>query len=97
MTAYSDPLEINQTQVKESVPQLPDTPVVIAKKSASMTMVRASTPPARKQTLNEGSRGLSAFLGIGIGINVIMAILFAWWFSSEWRKQNKLRRLKHDD
>ena len=43
----------------------------------------------RKKILIDDSRGLSAFFILGIVINIIMVITFAWWFSSEWRKTKK--------
>ncbi len=42
-----------------------------------------------KKILIEDSRGLSAFFILGIAINIIMAITFAWWFTGEWRKSKK--------
>jgi len=42
-----------------------------------------------KTILNKDSRGLSTFLMIGIIINIVMASLFAWWFSIQWRKTKK--------
>jgi hypothetical protein len=57
---------------------------------------RQVTAP-RKSPLKDESRGLSAFLGIGIGINVIMALVFAWWFSREWRKSGKLDKTVNED
>ena len=45
--------------------------------------------PTRKDILIDDSRGLSAFFILGIVINIIMAVTFAWWFSKEWRKSKK--------
>jgi len=49
----------------------------------------AQKNPGRKKILIDDSRGLSAFFILGIGINIVMVITFAWWFSSEWRKSKK--------
>jgi len=43
----------------------------------------------RKQVLIGESRGMSAFFILGIAINIVMAMTFAWWFSREWRKSKK--------
>jgi hypothetical protein len=43
----------------------------------------------RKKILIDDSRGLSAFFILGIAINIIMAVTFAWWFTREWRKTKK--------
>jgi len=49
----------------------------------------ASKTPNKKKVLNEESRELSAFFILGIIINIIMIIIFVWWFSSEWQKNKK--------
>lgn len=38
-----------------------------------------------KKILIEESRKMSTFFKIGIAINIIMVILFSWWFSTQWR------------
>jgi hypothetical protein len=43
----------------------------------------------RKKSLIDKSRDLSAFFILGIAINIIMAVTFAWWFSREWRRSKK--------
>jgi len=35
------------------------------------------------------SRKLSVFFMIGITINIVMLLLFAVWFVSQWKKQNE--------
>jgi len=45
--------------------------------------------PERKHILIEESRGLSGFFILGIVINVIMIIVFAWWFIGQWRQSKK--------
>jgi len=62
-----------------------NTPTLQADKNAA----HEQKIPDRKTTLINDSRGLSAFFVLGIAINIIMAITFAWWFSSEWRKTKK--------
>jgi hypothetical protein len=44
-----------------------------------------------KSSSADDSRGLSAFLAIGIAINIIMAIVFTWWFRREWKKNSPPR------
>ena len=46
-----------------------------------------NTPTHRKEILIDDSRNLSAFFILGIIINIVMIIVFGWWFSKEWRKQ----------
>lgn len=43
----------------------------------------------KHQVLIDESRGLSAFFMLGIIINIIMAVTFAWWFSREWRRSKQ--------
>jgi len=38
-----------------------------------------------KKILIEKSREMSPFFKIGIAINILMIIFFAWWFSTQWR------------
>lgn len=38
-----------------------------------------------RKILIEESREMSPFFKIGIAINIIMIIFFAWWFSTQWR------------
>jgi len=54
----------------------------------SDNQVRNNTPE-RKHILIEDSRGLSGFFILGIVINVIMIIVFAWWFVGQWRQSKK--------
>jgi hypothetical protein len=51
----------------------------------------------RKSPLRDRSRDLSAFFYIGIGINVILALVFFWWFTREWRKTGHSRRSQNVD
>ena len=44
-----------------------------------------------KSSSADDSRELSAFLAIGIAINIIMAIVFTWWFRREWKKNSPPR------
>jgi len=53
-----------------------------------------NTPHARdtqtqKKVLTDDSRELSAFFILGIAINIIMIITFAWWFAGQWRQSKK--------
>ena len=53
-----------------------------------------NTPHARnthnkKKVLIDDSRELSAFFILGIVINIIMIITFAWWFTGQWRQSKK--------
>ncbi|TNF92399.1 MAG: hypothetical protein EP297_13305 [Gammaproteobacteria bacterium] len=50
---------------------------------------KAHMPAKQKTTLNDDPRDLEVFFMIGIAINIIMAVVFAWWFSREWRKSGK--------
>lgn len=43
----------------------------------------------RKHILNDEAKDLSGFFIIGIAINLIMAVSFAWWFTREWRRSRK--------
>lgn len=44
-----------------------------------------------KSSSTDDSRELSAFLAIGIAINIILAIVFTWWFRKEWKKSSHSR------
>ena len=44
-----------------------------------------------KSSSKDDSRELSAFFAIGIAINVILAIVFTWWFRKEWKKSSHPR------
>ena len=43
----------------------------------------------RKKVLIEDSREMSPFFKLGIGINIVMILIFGWWFSTQWRANNK--------
>lgn len=43
----------------------------------------------RKHVLNDEPKDLSGFFIIGIAVNLLMAIAFAWWFIHEWRRKKK--------
>ncbi len=60
-----------------------NSPVV---KSAGMDKISQSDTDT--QPGNE-PRELSVFFKIGIAINIVMMLLFAVWFVSEWKKQNR--------
>ena len=68
---------------------------ILENDSVNKTLHSKQSPPLthsstdRKKILMDDSRGLSAFFILGIVINIIMVITFAWWFSSEWRKTKK--------
>ena len=38
-----------------------------------------------KKILIEESREMSPFFKLGIAINIVMVIIFSWWFSTQWR------------
>jgi len=40
-----------------------------------------------KKILIEESREMSPFFKLGIAINIIMILVFAWWFRKEWRSK----------
>ena len=42
-----------------------------------------------KKILIEDSREMSPFFKLGIAINIVMILLFGWWFSNQWREINK--------
>ncbi|MCW9030772.1 MAG: hypothetical protein OQK58_04730 [Gammaproteobacteria bacterium] len=41
-----------------------------------------------KKILIEDSREMSPFFKLGIAINVVMVLVFGWWFSKEWRRRS---------
>ncbi|HEY5734380.1 MAG TPA: hypothetical protein VIU36_06420 [Gammaproteobacteria bacterium] len=51
----------------------------------------------RKSPLEDESRDKSVFFLIGIGINIILALVFSWWFTREWRKTGNSRRSENVD
>jgi len=97
VVAYSDTTTPGQLQtgeyapVAQSVtPELPE----IAHKNRTTTPISST----EKKILIDEPRGeLSVFLGIGIAIDVIMAILFTWWFTREWRKPRNTRGSRRVD
>lgn len=42
-----------------------------------------------KKILIKESREMSPFFKLGIAINIIMVIVFGWWFRKEWRRKKK--------
>lgn len=58
----------------------------------SNRLIAAQQHSERKSPLKNESRDLSAFFYIGIGINIILALVFSWWFTREWRKTGNSRR-----
>ena len=40
-----------------------------------------------KKILIEESREMSPFFKLGIAINIIMILVFSWWFRKEWRSR----------
>lgn len=40
----------------------------------------------KKILINE-SREMSPFFKLGIAINIVMILVFGWWFSKEWRRK----------
>lgn len=43
----------------------------------------------RKKVLIEESREMSPFFKLGIAINIVMILVFGWWFAGQWRANNK--------
>ena len=84
VTVYSAP-----TTVKEASPT--SNTLVNKHKVTNKSQITHATNNnlARKTTLVDESRGLSAFFIFGIAINIIMAVTFGWWFSKEWRRSKK--------
>ncbi|MCW8962866.1 MAG: hypothetical protein OQL16_03640, partial [Gammaproteobacteria bacterium] len=97
VVVYSDTTTPGQSQTGEYAPVAqgvtPESPEIAHKN-------RATTPvsSAEKKILIDEPRGeLSTFLGIGIAINIIMAIVFTWWFTREWRKPRNMGGSKRVD
>lgn len=40
-----------------------------------------------KKILIKESREMSPFFKLGIAINIVMILVFGWWFSKEWRRK----------
>ncbi len=59
-------------------------PPPISNLDSNLTTIPDKT--VNHSTLSDESRGLSGFFILGILINILMVITFAWWFSKEWRK-----------
>jgi len=72
---HSDPITSNINIVNNSIQQ------------KSIQIVSLPTKPAeQKKILLEEPRNLSAFFILGIVINIVMFIIFAWWFAGQWKK-----------
>ena len=41
----------------------------------------------KKKILVKDSREMSPFFKLGIAINIVMILVFGWWFSKEWRRR----------
>ena len=63
----------------------------------SSRLIAAQQQTERKSPLKDESRDLSTFFYIGIGINIILALVFSWWFTREWRKTGNSRRSENVD
>ncbi len=48
--------------------------------------------PSDLESRPEEHRRLPVFFGIGIVINVVMMVLFAFWFRGEWKKNKPRQR-----
>jgi hypothetical protein len=64
---------------------------------SSQLMATQQYQTERESPLKDEPRDLSAFFYIGIGINIILALVFSWWFTREWRKTGNSRRSENVD
>jgi len=92
VSAYCDSTTMTQTSTLATTlvnNKTPNTNQNMLQNISPQHIPLAQNNPGRKKILIDDSRGLSAFFIFGIGINIVMVITFAWWFSSEWRKSKK--------
>ena len=57
--------------------------------TSDLNTLHAKNTQNRKKVIVDDSRELSAFFILGIAINIIMIITFAWWFTGQWRQSKK--------
>ena len=65
--------------------------LMIVRTASTETAASSTTRPESAPRPDNGPREMPIFFIIGIAINAIMMLLFAAWFASEWKKQNKGR------
>ena len=88
--AYSDSgvtVDINQADINSTsnnVVNKHKTP------NSHRQLTTATDTTNRKNVLIEESREMSPFFKLGIAINIVMILVFGWWFSNQWRENNKM-------
>ena len=76
--SYSEPTNSTINSIAKTKNEIPPSDLQVIKHT-----------PEKKHILVEDSRGLSGFFILGIVINIIMVIVFSWWFISQWRQSKK--------
>lgn len=88
LTTVATPMSV-QAESSTNSESITETGKIVNKHKAPGTSYEIATSNNKnaKKILIEESREMSPFFKLGIAINIVMILVFGWWFSKEWRRK----------